>query len=42
MYVVGYRERIELGEIIFGDLVSIESDCSSVRNKGDLGFFGLG
>lgn len=42
MYVAGYRERIDSGEITLGDLASTESDCSSARNKGDLGFFGPG
>lgn len=42
LYVAGFRERIESGEISLGDLASTESDCSSARNKGDLGFFGPG
>ena len=33
---------IESGEISLGDLASTESDCSSAKNKGDLGFFGPG
>lgn len=40
--IKGYRERIDSGEITLGDLASTESDCSSARNKGDLGFFGPG
>jgi len=42
LYVAGFRGRIESGEISLGDLASTESDCSSARNKGDLGFFGPG
>lgn len=36
----GFRERIEKGEVKFQDLARVESDCSSARNGGDLGFFG--
>lgn len=42
LYVAGYRGRIESGEITLEDLASTESDCSSAKNKGDLGFFGPG
>ncbi|KAJ0417747.1 hypothetical protein BJY00DRAFT_289029 [Aspergillus carlsbadensis] len=38
----GYQERIISGEIRLGDLAMSESDCSSSRKKGDLGFFGHG
>ncbi len=39
----GYREQIvEGGEATFDDLASQFSDCSSARNKGDLGLFGRG
>ncbi|KKK11893.1 peptidyl-prolyl cis-trans isomerase ssp-1 [Aspergillus rambellii] len=38
----GYQERILRGEISLGDLAMSESDCSSARKKGDLGFFGRG
>ncbi|ODV88855.1 hypothetical protein CANCADRAFT_3498 [Tortispora caseinolytica NRRL Y-17796] len=37
-----YRDRITAGEISFADLASTESDCSSARKGGDLGFFGAG
>lgn len=38
----GYEERIRAGEVSLGDLATSESDCSSARKKGDLGFFGHG
>ncbi|KAL4879042.1 hypothetical protein BJY04DRAFT_194619 [Aspergillus karnatakaensis] len=38
----GHQERILRGEIRLGDLAASESDCSSARKKGDLGFFGHG
>ncbi|KAL3467246.1 hypothetical protein BJX64DRAFT_249100 [Aspergillus heterothallicus] len=38
----GHQERILRGEIRLGDLATSESDCSSARKKGDLGFFGHG
>ena len=38
----GFRDRIERGEVKFQDLARVESDCSSARNGGDLGFFGRG
>ncbi|KAJ5087957.1 WW/Rsp5/WWP [Penicillium angulare] len=38
----GHEERIQSGEISLGDLAVSESDCSSARKKGDLGFFGHG
>ncbi|KAL4742288.1 hypothetical protein BDV11DRAFT_180993 [Aspergillus similis] len=38
----GHQERIMRGEIRLGDLAMSESDCSSARKKGDLGFFGRG
>ncbi|KAL2832857.1 hypothetical protein BDW59DRAFT_93340 [Aspergillus cavernicola] len=38
----GHQERILEGEIRLGDLATSESDCSSARKKGDLGFFGRG
>ena len=37
-----YREKIVAGEASFDDLASEFSDCSSARNKGDLGPFGRG
>ncbi|KAJ6120134.1 WW/Rsp5/WWP [Penicillium sp. IBT 18751x] len=38
----GYEQRIQSGETTLGDLAVSESDCSSARKKGDLGFFGHG
>ncbi|CAI7638309.1 unnamed protein product [Penicillium glandicola] len=38
----GHEQRIQSGEITLGDLAVSESDCSSARKKGDLGFFGRG
>ncbi|XP_041481388.1 peptidyl-prolyl cis-trans isomerase NIMA-interacting 1-like isoform X1 [Lytechinus variegatus] len=38
--IKGYRARIVSGQVDFGDLASTESDCSSAKNKGDLGIFG--
>lgn len=35
----GFRERIKAGEVKFQDLARVESDCSSARAGGDLGFF---
>ncbi|KAL4968666.1 peptidylprolyl isomerase ESS1 [Aspergillus stella-maris] len=37
-----HQERILSGEARLGDLAMSESDCSSARKKGDLGFFGRG
>ncbi|KAJ5986332.1 WW/Rsp5/WWP [Penicillium sp. IBT 35674x] len=37
----GYQQRIQSGESL-GDIAVSESDCSSARKKGDLGFFGPG
>ncbi|KAJ5591577.1 WW/Rsp5/WWP [Penicillium hispanicum] len=38
----GYEQRIQSGEATLGDIAMSESDCSSARKKGDLGFFGHG
>ncbi|XP_033099014.1 peptidyl-prolyl cis-trans isomerase NIMA-interacting 1-like [Anneissia japonica] len=38
----GHRQRIVSGEVEFGTLASTESDCSSARKGGDLGWFGRG
>ncbi|KAL8783948.1 MAG: hypothetical protein Q9213_004278 [Squamulea squamosa] len=38
----GHERRIQSGEISLGDLAQTESDCSSARKNGDLGFFGKG
>jgi peptidyl-prolyl cis-trans isomerase NIMA-interacting 1 len=38
----GYEQQIRSGSTTLGDLAPTESDCSSARKKGDLGFFGRG
>ncbi|KAL9076512.1 MAG: hypothetical protein Q9161_000844 [Pseudevernia consocians] len=38
----GYEKKIKGGEVSLGNLATSESDCSSARKKGDLGFFGHG
>lgn len=35
----GYEEQIKSGQTTLGDLATSESDCSSARKRGDLGFF---
>ncbi|KAI5298012.1 hypothetical protein KEM55_003928, partial [Ascosphaera atra] len=40
--IKGYEQRIKSGETTLGDLALSESDCSSARKRGDLGFFGRG
>lgn len=37
-----YEQQIKSGQKSLGDLAMSESDCSSARKKGDLGFFGKG
>ncbi|KAF2215368.1 hypothetical protein CERZMDRAFT_65672 [Cercospora zeae-maydis SCOH1-5] len=37
-----YESKIRNGETSLGDLAVTESDCSSARKRGDLGFFGKG
>lgn len=38
----GYESRIKSGEVKLGELAKSESDCSSARKEGDLGYFGRG
>jgi len=38
----GYEERIKRGEVSLGELALTESDCSSARKRGDLGYFARG
>lgn len=38
----GYESQIQSGSTSLGDLAVSESDCSSARKRGDLGFFGKG
>ncbi|KAK3368726.1 hypothetical protein B0H63DRAFT_489043 [Podospora didyma] len=40
--IQGYEKRIQSGEITLGELALTESDCSSARKRGDLGYFGRG
>jgi len=40
--LLGHEQRIRAGETSLGDLAMTESDCSSARKSGDLGFFGRG
>jgi NIMA-interacting peptidyl-prolyl cis-trans isomerase 1 len=37
-----HQESIKGGGISLGDLAVTESDCSSARKRGDLGYFGRG
>lgn len=37
-----HEEQIKSGDKSLGDLAETESDCSSARKRGDLGFFGKG
>ena len=40
--ILGYEKRIRSGEKSLGELAITESDDSSARKMGDLGFFGKG
>ncbi len=40
--IEGYEGRIKRGDIALGELAQTESDCSSARKRGDLGYFGKG
>ncbi|KAG5513583.1 hypothetical protein PMAC_001015 [Pneumocystis sp. 'macacae'] len=40
--ILGYETRIRAGEISLGELALTESDCSSAKKAGDLGFFERG
>lgn len=40
--ITQHERRIKDGSISLGDLATTESDCSSARKQGDLGFFGKG
>lgn len=40
--ILGHEARIRSGQVSLGDLAVTESDCSSARKRGDLGFFGKG
>ncbi|KAI1331097.1 peptidyl-prolyl cis-trans isomerase ssp-1 [Xylariaceae sp. FL0255] len=38
----GYEQKIKSGATTLGELAMTESDCSSARKRGDLGYFGKG
>ncbi|RDA89043.1 hypothetical protein CP532_0610, partial [Ophiocordyceps camponoti-leonardi (nom. inval.)] len=38
----GHKQKIKSGSATLGDLATTESDCTSARKRGDLGFFGRG
>ncbi|RIA87150.1 Peptidyl-prolyl cis-trans isomerase [Glomus cerebriforme] len=40
--IKSYHSRIISGEITLGELAITESDCSSAKRNGDLGYFGRG
>ncbi|KAK4155767.1 hypothetical protein C8A00DRAFT_31425 [Chaetomidium leptoderma] len=40
--IQAHEQRIKSGEITLGQLALTESDCSSARKQGDLGYFGRG
>ncbi|KAI9675393.1 MAG: protein kinase ssp1 [Caeruleum heppii] len=40
--ILAHEARIRNGDISLGELAMTESDCSSARKRGDLGFFGKG
>ncbi|CAH1786303.1 unnamed protein product [Owenia fusiformis] len=40
--LTGLFERIKSGESQFDEIAQVESDCSSAKRGGDLGFFGRG
>lgn len=40
--ILGHEARIRSGAVTLADLASTESDCSSYKRGGDLGYFGKG
>ncbi|KAI5845700.1 hypothetical protein DFP73DRAFT_593857 [Morchella snyderi] len=40
--ILGFEARVRDGSVSLADLALTESDCSSARKRGDLGFFGRG
>jgi len=40
--ILAHETRIRSGQVSLGELAVSESDCSSARKMGDLGFFGKG
>ncbi len=40
--IKGHEQKIRSGATSLGELAMSESDCSSARKRGDLGYFGKG
>lgn len=40
--ILAHEQRIRSGQTTLGNLAVSESDCSSARKMGDLGYFGKG
>jgi NIMA-interacting peptidyl-prolyl cis-trans isomerase 1 len=40
--LLGHEQRIRNGQTTLGELAVSESDCTSARKMGDLGYFGKG
>ena len=40
--IKGHEEKIKSGSVSLSQLALTESDCSSARKHGDLGYFGKG
>lgn len=40
--IKAHEQKIKTGNVSLGDLAPTESDCSSARKRGDLGYFGRG
>ncbi|KAJ3473899.1 hypothetical protein NLG97_g10079 [Lecanicillium saksenae] len=40
--IKAHEQKIRSGAATLGDLAPTESDCSSARKRGDLGYFGRG
>ncbi|RDA94857.1 hypothetical protein CP533_4217 [Ophiocordyceps camponoti-saundersi (nom. inval.)] len=38
----GHKQKIKSGSVSLGELATTESDCTSARKRGDLGYFGRG
>lgn len=40
--IQAHEQKIKSGSVSLGELALTESDCSSARKRGDLGYFGKG
>lgn len=40
--IKAHEQKIKSGAVSLGELATSESDCSSARKRGDLGYFGKG